>query len=171
MAATKCSVLAALAPWFAYEREVCGTHCTGRRLRVDAVLRPRESAGWKDAEPAFGVEFKLAGTKPFNDTKDFTHWAAQAADYAHVKWDRYGYLRTFTCPSATRYLVTDTPAPLADPARLISRLLWEFGVGELAQLDRHGWTLLGQGDHILWSETHGVHEARRWSLTPKIGSR
>jgi hypothetical protein len=34
------AALAELTPYFTAEREVWGTHCTGRRLRLDAVLRP-----------------------------------------------------------------------------------------------------------------------------------
>jgi hypothetical protein len=50
-------------------------------------------------------------------------------------------------------------------------LLWQLGVGELAKLEREGWTLLAQGNHVLWSERRGVQEGARWSLTPKVGSR
>jgi hypothetical protein len=55
--------------------------------------------------------------------------------------------------------------------RYVSRLLWQLGVGELAMLEGEGWTLLAQGNHVLWSERRGVQEGARWSLTPKVGSR
>ncbi|MBC6451284.1 hypothetical protein [Actinokineospora xionganensis] len=58
-----------------------------------------------------------------------------------------------------------------DAAFVMSRLLWRLGIGELANLEGEGWALLGQGNHVLWSERRGVHEARRWSLKRKFGSR
>jgi hypothetical protein len=157
-------VLAELSEWFHIDREVAGSHYRGRRLRLDAVLRPHDPSLWKDDDPFFGVEFKLCGTQKFQDTKDFTSWSAQAVDYTHVDWDGYGYMKVFMCPSASRYFSDRTAA-------VMSRLLWQLGVGELAHLVGEGWTLLAQGDHALWSQRRGVFEAKRWSLLPKAGSR
>jgi hypothetical protein len=166
-------VLAALDPWFHYKREVRGTHCTGRRLRLDAVLWPRDPQDWKDATPVFGVEFKLAGTAGYRSTKDFTAWAAQAVNYTHVDWDDFGRLMIFACPSVMRHFQTPAIRHAAwdDPRWLMSRLLWQLGVGELALLKREGWTLLGQGDSVLWSQWKGARVARNWSIKPKVGSR
>lgn len=108
----------------------------------------------------------------WGDSKDFTGWAAQAINYTHVDWDGYGRLLIFTCPSPVRHF--DKIEPQHDginAAFVMSRLLWQLGVGELAPLERDGWTLLGQGNHVLWSQTRGVHEGRTWSLVPKVGSR
>lgn len=43
-------VLTRLAPSFHVDREVWDTHCGGKRLRIDAILRPRDTEGWKDAD-------------------------------------------------------------------------------------------------------------------------
>ena len=162
------AVLTQLAPWFDYRREVYGAHCGGRRLRIDAVAWPRDPGGWKDEHPVFGIEFKAVELMTF-DTTNFTRWAAQAVDYTHVEWEGYGRLRVFTCPSPVKDFRTAEPG--IDAAYLVSRLLWQLGVGELATLHGEGWSLLAQGQHLLWSESHGVHEAKRWSVKPKTGSR
>jgi hypothetical protein len=92
------AALGELGRYFTADREVRGVHCTGKRLRLDAVLRPRDPSGWFDPPPVFGVEFKnaLAGSL---DTRRFTSWAAQAVDYAHTDWEGYGRLMIFTCPA------------------------------------------------------------------------
>lgn len=51
-------VIERLEPWFWVEREVVGQHCSGRSLRVDAVIRPRNSENWRNPTVAFGLEFK-----------------------------------------------------------------------------------------------------------------
>ncbi|GAB3861552.1 hypothetical protein ACFPIJ_11875 [Dactylosporangium cerinum] len=76
-------VLGILSPHFEIETEVDGRHCSGRQLRIDAVLRPRDPSDWKDDRPAFGVEFKLASQGP-SSTAKFTQWARQAVDYTHT---------------------------------------------------------------------------------------
>jgi hypothetical protein len=59
-------VLDELAPWFVVHREVAGTHWSDRRLRLDALLVPKQPGPWKDDRPAFGVEFKLADEHSFD---------------------------------------------------------------------------------------------------------
>lgn len=175
------ATLEELAPHFHIEQQVWLEHWTGRRLRVDAILRPRESEAWKDEHPVFAVEFKMPMLfhtgKGWGDTKDFTAWAAQSVDYTNSLWrSSFGEqrLRVFTCPSVTAPFENGPNNPnestLSNPAFYMSRLLWQLGVGELAKLERNGWTLLGQGDHVLWSQRHGVHEGKHWSLKPRVGS-
>jgi len=53
----------------------------------------------------------------------------------------------------------------------MAHLLGQFGVGELAPMERDGLTLILQGHHRLWSQQRGVLEARRWRLRPRVGSR
>jgi hypothetical protein len=155
-------VLADLAEVFTIQREVPGIHCSGKRLRLDAVLRPRDASSWCDPEPTFGVEFK--NVRPGHGTRGFTTWAAQAVDYAHTAWDGSGPLTIFTCPPITEGIAR---GGIDHNDWLMAHLLGQMSVGELGRT-RHGWTLRLCGDNI-WSERHGVH--RKWSLIPKIGSR
>lgn len=156
-------VLAILEPHFEVEREVSGRHCSGRRLQVDAVLRPRDPSAWKDDSPAFGVEFKMAHQGSFS-THEFTQWARQAVDYTHAEWNGYGPLYVFACPSPI-------PASGGNDGWLMAHLLGQFGVGELSPRHDEGWALSIHDNHILWSERQGVAAAKRWSLRRKIGGR
>lgn len=178
-------VLACLEPWFKVEREVSGVHVFGKRVRIDAVLSPLNSAEWFDPEPAFGVEFKDA---PVSMRDRMLH-AAQAVDYTLVDWKGYGRLSIFMCcpgqgvfPVHMRASTMDGASIAhgwADPNFFISHFLGQFMVGELCFLGgwssptypRRKWSLLIHGDHILWSEGHGVEEARRRTIRPKVGSR
>lgn len=159
------AALSELDPYFTADREVWGTHCSGKRLRLDAVLRPRDPSGWFDATPAFGVEFKNAYAGSF-DTRRFTSWAAQAVDYAHTRWDGHGPLTIFACPALSAAFAART-AHTPDASHLMVRVLGQLGVGALGETG-YGWTLRLNGDN-LWSERYGVH--RRWSLIRKVGSR
>jgi hypothetical protein len=160
-------VLAQLEPTFAITEQVVGRHWSGRRLRIDAVLRPRDPEPWKDVAPAFGVEFKLADERSF-DTRNFTGWAAQAVAYAQTEWNDFGRLAVFACPSPLRLLCGSSWGEGA--AGLMEHLLGQFGVGELTLVKPHGLILLLQG-HRMWSVGEGVREATRWSLRPKTGTR
>lgn len=159
------AALAELDPHFTADREVWGTHCSGKRLRLDAVLRPCDPSGWFDAAPAFGVEFKNALAGPF-DTRRFTSWAAQAVDYVHTDWEGYGRLTIFACPAVSAAFSRGT-AYGDGAAGLMVRVLGQLGVGELGQTG-YGWTLRLNGEN-LWSERYGVH--RKPSLIRKVGSR
>ncbi|MCV7288988.1 hypothetical protein H7J87_27030 [Mycolicibacterium wolinskyi] len=46
------ATLAELEPYFHIEREVVLEHWTSKRLKVDAVMRPREPQAWKDESPS-----------------------------------------------------------------------------------------------------------------------
>lgn len=159
------TALSELSRYFTVEREVRGAHCSGRQLRLDAVLRPRDPSGWADPSPAFGVEFKNAYAGS-HDTRRFTSWAAQAVDYVHTEWDGYGPLTIFACPAVSAAF-TGQGAWSEGSGWLMVRILGQLGVGELGQT-AYGWTLRLNGDN-LWSERYGVH--RKWSLIPKVGSR
>jgi hypothetical protein len=47
-----------LEPHFYIEREITGSHFSGKRLRLDAVLKPKAASMWKREDVAFGIEFK-----------------------------------------------------------------------------------------------------------------
>lgn len=163
-AALRDTVLAALEPHFLVQREVPGTTCDhATRLRIDAVLRPREPERWKNAAVALGVEFKdvLALT---GDTRNFTSWLAQCIDYSHTTWDGYGRLPVFVCPSLVAGgFEQDRP--------ILTRVMGQLGIGELRDLDHYGWTFVLHDHHRMWSQLRGVEQGKHWSLAPKAGSR
>lgn len=167
-------VLGRLACEFEIEVEIPGRHCSGNELRIDAILRPRSPAEWRNGKTtAFGVEFKNLDAALDPSVGDYTKWIAQAVDYTHVDWRNHGRLQVFTCPGISEWINRHTHDPKKSnwsnivAAHLLSRL----GVNEIVQYAGYGLTLLGQGSHRLWSERGGVCEGRRWDLSPHVGSR
>ena len=51
-------VLSLLSDAFEIKTEVFGTHFSGTRLRIDAVLKPKDTAKWKNKNVVLGIEFK-----------------------------------------------------------------------------------------------------------------
>lgn len=158
------TVLSILNKWFSYQTGVYGTHWTGKRLILDAVLRPKNTAGWFDPDPVFGVEFKRASSQRHESLSKFTRWAAQAADEAQTNWDNYGRLTIFTCPPVT----ADCPYLDDQNEFFMTRFLGQHDVGELGLVPGAGWTLRHSGENY-WTETHGPGQAAK-SLIPKRGS-
>jgi hypothetical protein len=97
-------VLGKLDQWFHIEEQVPGRYWTGEETRIDAVLRPRDPEGWHDEAPAFGVEFK--NFAPYTSTGDRYGWVAQAVGYTHCRWQGYGRLGIFLCPSPLTWLLS-----------------------------------------------------------------
>lgn len=161
-------VLHLLEPHFEIREQIEGTHFTGKRLRLDAVLKPRQPHLWKSSDIALGVEFKddlrIAG-----DTTNFTKWLAQCVDYSHTSWDDYGYLFVFACPG----LVTGIPGlkqGVGEMAGLLPRFMAHLGIGELKR-GPYGWTFYLQAEHRNRSEHEGVGSGKHWALRRTFGSR
>ena len=155
---------------FRVETEVSGTHCSGSRLRIDAVLRPRDHRAWFDQEKTmFGVEFKRSAGQ-YESIGKFCSWLAQAADYTHVNWDGYGYLQVLTCPAFTGEFSYPVDSDMFRYFTfLAARLAGQLGVGELGQIPRQGWTLRMSGEDY-WSENGGMSLTSRRTLLNKTGS-
>lgn len=157
---------------FHIEQEVKGQHFSGKQMRVDAVLRPRHTAEWKRSDVAFGLEFKDVNRFSRSyDTKNFTKWLAQCVDYSNTKWDRYGYLYIFCCPS----LVDEIPESVLPNPMFLRNFMGQLGIGELKRhkvnsVD-YGLSILLHGSHRIWSSKRGVEDGRRYALLKKFGSR
>lgn len=156
-------VLRAFDGEFIVNKEVFGTHFSGARLRIDAVLKPKKTSLWKNPNVALGIEFKLK--EKLNGTKDSTAWMKQCVDYANTKWDNHGYLYVFSCPS----IFDDLDHCSIGVPSLWNRFLSNLGVGRVAYNDFHGWTFYLQDTHRIWSERGGVASGKHWSLIRKFG--
>ncbi|HEY9474690.1 MAG TPA: hypothetical protein VIS06_12675 [Mycobacteriales bacterium] len=161
-------VLARLDPWFVVDREVHGVHCSGRRMRLDAMLRPRNPGEWRNPDVAFGVEFKIPDRE---DNYNVTAWFAQSVDYTHVDWAGYGRRIILTCPSVV-------PCP-GQPGSgfheehlrgIYPNLAGQFGVGELVLLWGYGLTIRVSTRRV-WSERGGVRVGRHSWLNVRSGNR
>jgi hypothetical protein len=160
-------VLRELRPHFKIRTEIRGTNWQGRRLRLDAVLRPRDLTGWHDPAPVIGVEFKRGGG---GGVGDLTRVIAQCVDYSMTMWDGYGRLSIFACGASS--FIDDASAEFQG---FILRLLGRFGIGFLSLDGRYGWTL-SRDDQRYWSQCpphywNGNCPNNAGSLIPKVGSR
>lgn len=156
-------VLETLSPHFFIQREVRGTHFSNKRLRIDAVLKPKDISLWKNPDTCFGVEFKLE--EKLYGTKEKTAWISQCIDYANTKWDDFGYMYIFSCPSIfdkLRYTV-------GDEGWLWNRILSQQGVGRLDKVPNYGWTFFLQDQDRIWSESDGVVCGKRNNMKRKFG--
>ena len=157
-------VLDRLGQHFHIAREVGGTHWGGSRLRLDAVLKPKDPSGWKGGDSvALGVEFKDPSRLAV-DAAGPLQWLAQCQDYTATDWDSYGPLYVFTCPSLSGLLPPDG-------RWWVERIMGQMGIGELYQHPALGWTFSLHGSQRLWTEKGGTERGKDWSLTRKVGSR
>jgi len=155
-----------LRPYFDIEEEVRGAHFSGKKLRIDAVVRPsvEHRSKWKRPDVALGIEFK--DTKRFSqnyDTKNYTKWLSQCIDYTNTEWEGYGYLYVLTCPGILcdiRGLSNET---------FLRNLMGQIKIGELTQT-HGGLTMLLHGHHRIWSEQEGVSMGKHWPLERTFGS-
>lgn len=155
-------VLERLARGFFIDKQVTGTHCSGRGMRIDAVIRPQVVEQWKDP--------KL----PDGSIKSYTRWLAQAVDYTHVDWKGYGRLIILTCPGVASWLDRDRQRT-GDPddvmeIRIAKRISGQLNVGELVLRWGYGLSILVNGDHV-WSERDGVVKGRHSRLDVRSGHR
>lgn len=163
-------VLERLDPWFQISREVPGQHWTGRTLKVDAILRPRNPRDWKNPDAALGLEFKRVTPGARNvSIKTTTGFAAQAIDYTQTDWQGFGRIPVFTCPGVRQWIDRHSDESHY-AATAFTHLLAQFGVGELLLYWGWGLTFLLNGSPI-WSERKGVIHGKTWTLKPRTGSR
>lgn len=160
------STLARLSSHFLIHEEVWGTHWSGRRLRIDAVITPKDDSDWKTKSPRLGVEFKnFRAFKPSGDMKDYTRWWSQCHDYAETDFDGCGYVPVFSYNGFSHYrqrMGSDSAAAFA--VRFWGRL----GVGEIRPDDL---LFVMNGTNKIWSESRGVIDGSRISMERKFGSR
>jgi hypothetical protein len=159
-------VLARLDPWFLIEEQVEGRHFTGKTLRIDAIIRPRQPELWHNPQTALGLEFKAFNSRDRETSvKDITRLAAQAID-----WPGYGQVPVFTCPSAFQWTGSSDTGDFDRGAQMYRHLLGQLSIGELLLYWGSGLTLLLNGNPV-WTERKGVIHGKHWSLKVRTGSR
>lgn len=168
-------VLPCLEPHFHIHREVSGLHPAGKRLRIDAIVVPRDASAWARTDIALGIEFKREAAYGRGDSSRVIR---QCLDYSLVDWKGFGAgLPIFYCPGfaaieALRIYrawtpyervqddfigYTYKPRPERDLQELaseafaagmgyaISGILGQHNVGELVKDDRDGWSFIKHG--------------------------
>jgi hypothetical protein len=151
-------------PHFYIEREVKGVHFSGRRLRLDLLLRPIRSNEWKNPNTAFGIEVKL----PHNERGwgDCSRHFAQACDYANTSWDGVGFVPVFCWPN----FMPERMSQAFDDEGFFHRVAGQMNIGFVYEAPYHGVGLSLCG-HCIWNQCSGVCEGRFWGLKHKVGSR
>jgi hypothetical protein len=151
-------MIARLNKHFFVATEVWGTHFSGKRTRIDAVLTPRDQTFWAGKDVKLGIEFKRGD----GSTKEACTHAAQSVDYAHTFFDNFGYMYIFTYPDTARNLIKTN-------LWFYDRLMGRLGVGQLNE--NLGILELRLNGHLVWSESSGPVDAKKWKLERKFGSR
>ncbi|NBW14947.1 MAG: hypothetical protein EBR82_43800 [Caulobacteraceae bacterium] len=160
------SVLQRLSKHFFIHQEAWGTHWSGKRVRIDAIIQPRDPSGWKDEYPRLGVEFKnYHSFNPSFDIKDYTKWWVQCHDYAETNFDGHGYVFVFPYNGFSHY--RSRTKSVADSA-LAVRFWGRMGVGEIQPNDL---LFVMHGTNKIWSERNGVMGGTTMSMERKFGSR
>jgi hypothetical protein len=166
----KVNVLSTLEPHFQIHTEVLGEHFSGKSFRLDSVIEPRRPEKWKNPEVALGIEFKDV-MRLRGDTNNFTKWLGQCFDYRNTRWEGFGFIYLFACPSLIKHVPKGKSECHAQVEGILSRIMGQMGVGELEYSDWRGWTFRVHGGHRIWSESEGIEEGAHWKLEREFGSR
>lgn len=149
---------------------VYGKHFSGKTMKIDAVVVPKDIREWKSDEVVLGIEAK--DHMQLSGAKGFTKWIAQCVDYANTKWESFGYIYIFAYPSlikgVTKHLklTKNSGVPW-----LLPRILAQLGIGELRHDDNTGLTFILNQSHSIWSKKHGVQEGKFRTMKRVFGSR
>jgi len=152
----KLKVLNRLSQYFFIQEEVDGVHFTGKKFRIDAVIKPFDVTGWKNPNVAFGVEFKQTSIE--YDIRGVTGLIRQAYDYQHTDFETFGKIPILICPLKLHPI-------LGDGAISFTRhLLGKFGIGEIRNTPHRGLSIIFQESHYIWDEKNGLSLGRYWSF-------
>jgi hypothetical protein len=86
-----------LSPKFHIREEVWGKHFSGRKMKIDAILTPKENDDWRNKSLSFGIEFKNPIGEESNHRRD-TDCLAQCLDYTFTKFDEFEDTFILLCP-------------------------------------------------------------------------
>jgi hypothetical protein len=147
---------------FNIKEQVNGTHFSGNRMRIDAIIEPKNRTGWANEDVVFGVEIKRGS----GDTGEYCKHFCQSVDYANSHFDEYGHVFILCYPN---YFPGQSQGRV-----FFDRIAGRLGIGFI---DHRAWSdgtdelsIIING-HTIWSESNGVCEGSRWKLKRKFGSR
>lgn len=158
-----------LSVYFHIQREVFGTHFSGKRIRIDLIISPINKSDWLNKNVVFGVEFKNPSTQ--TDCRNDTALIKQSIDYRHTNFDNYGYIPIIACPGFINSFSVNPHEFSKAAYPFVSRLLCKLNCGELIHTKYYGWYIKFAGDHPVWSEKYGVMTAgKNWKFNTSFGS-
>lgn len=146
---------------FKIKEEWWGSHFSGRKVRIDMLIKPKQTSEWANKDVIFGIEFKRGN---LDNTGYINDYIRQCIDYSNTKFDKIGYIPILMCP------------PIFEEHHMTSRftenifsLLKSFNIGQLYH-SKNGLSIVYAGWHQVWAEKIGVHEGKRWQMKTKFGS-
>lgn len=159
----KSSWLKKLDQHFYIEEEVTGIHLTGKKLRIDAIIKPKDTTDWKNKDIAFGVEFKSpTNIDRLNNQFSFMR---QCVDYSYTEFKNYGFIPILSCPS---FEIDETYSD-EKSLKALRHFLNSFNVGELCDTYR-GTSIRFAEHHYIWVNGKVQHAGKTWGLKKKFGS-
>lgn len=157
-----------LSPYFDIHEQVRGNLITGKQMRIDAIVTPKDKDLWKTKDIALGIEFKSCH---LDQTGALTGTLGQLVDYSLVEWDRFGQVPIFVCPGF-KHRRTARNADFTEGFNYaFNRVMKEFNIGELLLHNWYGWSFVMANNHDMWTQRTGVTEGKKWSLIRKYGNR
>ncbi len=160
-------LVARLTPYFTVSEEVKGTHISGKRLRIDMVLKP-QGPGWANPNVSFGVELKAR----YCNHADLL---AQCIDYNYTTWEGHSdmIILGWGLFKGKQYTLANYKDWSA-----IRDVAWRFNVGSIYEDSHCGITLESGMSTPIWREKSWENpaapqlvEGRRMLFKRKVGSR
>jgi hypothetical protein len=146
-----------LSKYFTIYREVAGTHLSGKKVRIDAVLSPKPEQNFKNNKCFIGLEIKRGD----DSVGEITKQISQSVDYSNSNFGDFGFLYVFCYPDPFR-------GNWSSENTFSERLIGQLGVGFLSESPTLELRLKG---HRLWTAAEGAVDAKHWSLKRKFGSK
>lgn len=147
-----------LSKYFFIEREIIGTHFSGKKMRIDAILRPKDNSEWRNKELAIGLEIKSPLMEEVNNRRD-TDILAQCLDYSFCKYEGIKDIIIVICPLLPSLKRND---------KLI-RFLSRYNIGHL---DFTGGTIsMSLAGQQFWSERYIPSILKKSLFKTKYGNR
>jgi hypothetical protein len=158
----KQKVLADLAPHFNIQNEWPGV-CFGQNVRIDCLIKPKDTSAWAKKDIVFGVEFKQE--VPINGMNYVLDHLKQTIDYSYAEWKNIGRIPILICPG----LSFDQAYSNQSGETIMKHLLGRFGIGELKYTHR-GLSIVMSGEHFIWDQS-GVALGKKWTFKNIVGCR
>ena len=155
-----------LSKHFYIREEVEGVHVSGKRVRIDALIVPKEYDQWKNGkQTVFGLEFK----KQFDSISDRTKLIVQAIDYRNSKF----YARNGDLLDVEVFVYPNPVLDIQDRG-FYDRLLGRIGIGFMYFEHRiYGGTMLFMeiNGNKIWDSVNGTNGiGKKMNFYKKIGS-
>lgn len=132
---------------FYISREVKGIHMSGKRVRIDAILKPKSTEGWLNPDISIGIEFKDPSKISSSQGRGEYDLLAQCLDYSMTEFDGVDYdsMIVLICPG------------IASEKNDVYRFLSRYNVGYMSVSDGYGIEMrMGNVGIPLWSSEEGA---------------